>query len=148
MSKFMYKVVRDDQTLNSLCIWLKKQAFPYTVSFAPGEVRTSRQNKLLRKWCKEIGAQTGADPESVRGYAKLHHGVPILIRDNKAFEAEWNEHIRPLPYEFQARLMKVPFDMAVTRNMNREQEAEMLDSFYNEMSERGYKMTLPKAKSQ
>ncbi len=126
---------------------LAKDKLPFTVSIAEGKHRSSEQNRLQRKWMTEIAEQIpGDDAEHWRGYCKLHFGVPILRNENEAFKREYDEIIRPMPYEIKLKLMMVPFDFGVTRLMNTKQKTAYLDRINRHFSEQGVVLTQPEDK--
>lgn len=115
--------------LEQLIALLNARPMPFTVSIAKGKMRTDRQNHLQRMWCQEVAEQLGdQSAEQARGYSKLHFGVPILRSENEAFAAEYDEIIKPLPYEHKLRLMQEPFDFKVTRLMTTDQKTRFLDA--------------------
>lgn len=141
------RIVETEYDRKMLLRYLEKQAAPFTVSITPGKHRTTRQNKLQRRWMQEIGEQQGMSAEEVRGFCKLHYGVPILRRDNEVFRAEYDTIVRPLPYELKLKLMQVPFDFGVTRIMNTKQKTEYLDTVFRQFSEQGVILTNPEGQA-
>lgn len=117
---------------------------PITVTITKGKHRTTAQNRLQRKWVQEIAEQKGEETaEDVRGFCKLHMGIPILRNENEAFKAEYDLIIKPLPYEFKLRMMKVPLDWPVTSLMNTKQLTTYLDEIHRTYSEQGVVLTIP-----
>jgi hypothetical protein len=124
--------------------FLENQKLPLTIEIQAGRRRTSHQNRLQRKWMVEISEQLGdRTPEEVRGYCKLHFGVPILRNENDAFCHEYDAIVRPLPYEHKLKLMMVPFDFGVTRIMTTRQKTAYLDAIQKHFSEQGVVLTDP-----
>lgn len=140
----MQYVVRHPNDWETLARRVAAMTPPITVSIMEGEQRSTRQNKLQRKWCHEVAEQLGdRTPEEVRGYSKLHFGVPILREEDAAFRAEYDAIIRPLPYEAKLRLMMEPFDFGVTRQMTTKQKTAYLDAMFRHWSELGVQLTRP-----
>lgn len=138
------RIVETEQNRDMLVKFIMGKKLPITVSIADGKHRTNDQNHLQRKWIQEISAQLGdTAPEEVRGYCKLHFGVPILRNENDVFRAEYDVVIMPLPYEHKLKLMMVPFDFGVTRIMNTRQKTEYLDAMHRHFSEQGIILTNP-----
>ena len=138
------RVISQPQHLRSLTALLSNHAMPFTVNVSKGKPRTSQQNRLQRMWMQEAAEQLGTDTaEGFRGYCKLHFGVPILRAENETFCAEYDEVIRPLPYEHKLRLMKVPFDFGVTRLMTTPQKKQYLDAVQAHLSGLGVDLTDP-----
>jgi len=124
--------------------FIEQQNGPITVTITKGKHKTNEQNRLQRLWMKEISEQLGdRSAEDVRAYCKLHIGIPILRNENDAFKAEYDEVIKPLPYELKLRMMKVPLDWAVTRLMTTKQLSTYLDTVHREFSEQGIYLTNP-----
>lgn len=124
--------------------FIEGKKLPFTSTLTDGKHRTTDQNKLQRLWVNEIAAQLGdQSAEEVRGYCKLHMGVPILRNENEAFRKEYDDVIRPLAYEHKLKLMMVPFDFGVTRIMSTKQKTAYLDSIHRHFSEKGIILTNP-----
>lgn len=138
------RIVETEQARDMLVKFIMGKKLPITVSIADGKHRTNDQNDLQRKWVMEISAQLGdRTPEEVRGYCKLHFGVPILRNENDVFRAEYDAVIMPLPYEHKLKLMMVPFDFGVTRIMNTRQKTAYLDAIHRHFTEQGVILTNP-----
>ena len=120
--------------------WL---GYPCTVSIRRGAGRTNAQNRLAQQWASDVSVQLGdRTPEEVRGYFKLHHGVPIR-REDEAFAAAYDRTIRPLPYKAKLDCMMVPIDMPVTRDMTKAELTRYLDSIQTEFATMGVRLTDP-----
>lgn len=138
-------VIKDSTDYAALLVNLERQSLPFTVDIRKGKHRSVRQNKLQRKWLQEIHAQLdGAfdTPEDVRGYCKLHFGVPIM-REDSAFRDGYDRIIKPLSYESKIEIMKEPLDFSVTRLMTTDQHARYLDAMYKHWTEQGIQLTHP-----
>ena len=117
--------------------------YPCTVSIRAGVLRSTAQNSLAQQWAADVSAQLGdRTPEEARGYFKLHHGVPIR-REDEAYAAEYDRDIRPLPYAMKLKLMQVPYDLAVTRDMKVKELTRYLDSIQREFLAMGVHLTDP-----
>jgi hypothetical protein len=140
------RVVETEYDRKMLLRFIENQKLPLTASIVPGKHRSTEQNKLQRLWVKEVAEQMPGSFESaehVRGYCKLHFGVPILRNENEAFCTEYDAIVRPLPYEHKLKLMMVPFDFGVTRIMMTRQKTAYLDTVYRHFSEQGVVLTDP-----
>ncbi len=138
------RIVDTDQARDMLVKFIMGKNMPFTCSITDGKHRSSDQNRLQRQWVMEISAQLGDQtPEEVRGYCKLHFGVPILRNENDVFKAEYDAVIMPLPYEHKLKLMMVPFDFGVTRIMTTRQKTTYLDTVHRHFSEQGLILTNP-----
>lgn len=140
------RIVETEKERQMLIKFVQSHKLPFTATVTAGKHRTTLQNKLQRLWVKEIAEQLGDQtPEEVRGYCKLHIGVPLLREENEAFRKGYDEVIRPLPYEFKLKAMMVPLDMPITRIMTTRQKKAYLDAIHREFSERGIVLTDPEA---
>lgn len=120
------------------------QKLPFTIDITKGRRRTVEQNRLQRLWLNEAADQLGdRSAEELRGYCKLHHGVPILRNENEAFKKAYDSVIRPLPYEDKLRAMMIPLDMPVTRLMSTDQKTRYLDAIAADFMEQGVVLTDP-----
>lgn len=138
------RIVETEIERSALLRFIGRHKLPLTVNVTAAGKRTSRQNRLNRQWMLDIAAQLdGWEAEYARGYCKLHFGVPILRNDDEVFCAEYDEVVRPLPYEHKIKLMMVPFDFGVTRLMNTKQQTAYLDSVHRAFSEMGVALTDP-----
>ncbi len=138
------RTVDTEQARDMLMKFVAGKKLPFTCSITDGKHRTNDQNALQRKWVLEIASQLGdRTPEEVRGYCKLHFGVPILRNENDVFKAEYDAVIMPLPYEHKLKLMMVPFDFGVTRIMTTRQKTAYLDAVHRHFSEQGIILTNP-----
>lgn len=137
------RIIETEQARDMLVKFIQGRPLPFTATLTDGKHRTTHQNRLQRQWMVEIAAQLGdRTPEEVRGYCKLHFGIPIL-RENDAFRKDYDELVRPLPYEAKLKLMMEPFDFGVTRIMSTRQKTEYLDAVHRHFSEQGVVLTNP-----
>lgn len=137
------RIIETEQARDMLVKFIQGRPLPFTATLTDGKHRTTHQNRLQRQWMVEIAAQLGdRTPEEVRGYCKLHFGIPIL-RENDAFRKDYDNLVRPLPYEAKLKLMMEPFDFGVTRIMSTRQKTEYLDAVHRNFSEQGLVLTNP-----
>ena len=140
------RIVETEYDRKMLLRFIENQKLPFTATVVAGKHRTTEQNKLQRLWVKEIAEQAPGSFESaehVRGYCKLHFGVPILRNEDDTFCREYDAVIRPLAYELKLKLMMVPFDFGVTRIMTTKQKTAYLDMLHRHFSEQGIVLTDP-----
>jgi len=118
---------------------------PVTVTIAKGKNRSIEQNRLQRLWLNEAAEQldNNQTAEELRGYCKLHFGVPILRESNEDFRAAYDRVIKPLAYELKLLAMMEPLDFPVTRLMTTKQSTEYLDAIHKHFSELGCRLTDP-----
>jgi hypothetical protein len=142
------RVIRNEADLALLVQYLRARPRPYTVDVAKGMKRSTEQNRLNRLWVGEIAEQLGDQtPEEVRGFCKLHFGVPILRAENTLFRERYDTVIKPMPYEHKLLAMQVPLDFPVTRLMKVNEEHRYLEAVCQFFLERGIVLTNPETKS-
>ena len=123
---------------------IRRAPIPYTIEITKGAKRSVQQNRLQRLWINEGAEQLdGWAPEDLRAYCKLHYGVPILRNESASFKDQYDNVIRPLPYEMKLELMKVPIDFPVTRLMTTAQTTRYLDDMYHAITAMNAKLTEP-----
>lgn len=124
--------------------YVREHRLPFTVDVTKGKRRSVEQNRLQRLWLNEVSEQLNdRTPEEVRGYCKLHGGVPILRNENEQFREAYDRIIRPHSYEEKLEMMMVPLDFPVTRLMTTEQKTRYLDWVVQTFSKQGVVLTLP-----
>lgn len=100
------------------------------VSLRVGRDRTLDQNALWFSLYQRITEMTQiGEVEDARRICKLHHGVPIMRRDDPDFRDGWNRIFLHLTYEEKLALMGEcslfgPDGFPVTRLFNRAQGVE------------------------
>ena len=126
--------------------FIERQKLPLSLDIQHERHRTTQQNRLQRQWMNDIAGQTqGHHAEYWRGYCKLHFGVPIMRAESEDFAAIYDEVIRPLEYEHKIKLMCVPIDLPVTRDMNSRQMTAYLNDVQQHFAEQGIVLTDPEA---
>ena len=117
---------------------------PLTITVTSGASRSLEQNKLQRLWCMEAAEQLGdRTAEEVRGFCKLHYGVPIMREGHDDFRETYDRLIKPLPYETKLAFMMEPLDLPITRLMTVGEKSQYLDAMHKGLSELGVKLTEP-----
>lgn len=138
------RFIESESGRTSLLRFIEKQKLPFVAEIQPGRARTVAQNKLQRLWLNEVSEQMGdRTPEEVRGFCKLHFGVPIMRAASEGFQQTYDEVIRPLPYAAKIKLMMVPLDLPVTRLMNTKNTTQYLDEIYQHFTGEGVALTQP-----
>lgn len=138
------RFIESPEGLVALIKFLEREERPFTVSIARGGARTSKQNRLFRRWLMEIQAQTEQETvEYWRGYCKLHMGVPILRNDDEAFRVGYDKTVKPLPYERKMECMMEPIAMPVTSRMTTKQMTLFLDDMHRHFAEQGIELSVP-----
>ena len=114
------------------CISDKKKT---TVCFLEAD-RTTEQNSVLWGIISDIVKADKGDTEvSVRRYIKLHFGIPILRSSDVAFQARYDETLKPLDYETKLKIMDF---VDVTSLLSYEQFERMLKEVVAHYTEQGY----------
>lgn len=122
---------------------LKRRKLPLSVEMQYAEHRTYKQNRLQREWLTQASEWTGHEKEYLRGYCKLHFGVPILRNENEEFKRVYDKLVMPYSYEEKIIFMMVPYDFKVTRLMTTVQKTKYLDIMYKHFVDMGCVLTVP-----
>lgn len=122
---------------------IQKAKLPFSISAVSGKHRSNAQNRLMQKWYREIAKQWYETPEYVRGYCKLHFGIPILRNENSNFKERYDAVLKNKTYEDKMALMMTPFDLPVTSIMTTRQHKEYLDTMSQFFIEKGFALTEP-----
>lgn len=136
-------VVKSEEDRRALLKLLQGRDLPFTVGITKGEQRTLAQNRLQRLWLQQLQEQGDQSAEDYRAWCKLHLGVPILRAEEDDFCAQYDETVRPLPYETKLKLMRVPIDFPVTRLMTTSQHSRYLDAIHQHFSDLGFRLASP-----
>lgn len=137
------RIIETDWERKQAIRFIENHKLPLTLRIEAVGKRTARQNRLNRQWMIDIAEHLGDQPEYWRGYCKLHFGIAILKAEDADFAKEYDEVVKPLPYEMKLKLMQEPFDFGVTRRMTVKQQTAYLDSVHRDFSERGVALTDP-----
>lgn len=143
------RIVEDEFARKLLISFIERQDVPFTVNVSAGGRRSIKQNRLIHLWMNEIHQQMEGSFESaeqVRGYCKLHHGVPILRAADDHFRERYDAEFKPLPYELKLKCMMVPIEMPVTSRMTVKQLTAYLDAVHQEFAAQGVELTIPEDK--
>ena len=138
------RAIRTEHDRAEVIRLIQGRQLPFTVNVVKGAPRSIEQNQLQRMWLNEAQEQGDQTAEEYRAYCKLHLGVPILRNENETFRQQYENTIRPLPYEAKLEVMKVPIDLPVTRIMTSKQKAQYLDAMYQHFRGLGMQLTEPK----
>jgi hypothetical protein len=125
---------------------IQVQKLPFTIEVVKSNPRSLAQNRLQHTWVREIAQQWGDGQyttEEVRGYCKLHYGVPILREDSAEYRAAYDKWVKPLSYEAKLAYMQVPFDFEVSRLFKTDQMTRYLDAIWQFAGEQGWVITNP-----
>lgn len=137
--------VKNGDDLGRVVAFLAQAAPPYVVTFKSGEeTRRDAQNRFAFEAYGQIARLLGdRDLEDVRAETKLHIGVPILRQEDDDFRAEYDETVRPMPYETKIKLMQMPFDFPVTRLMTVKQMSGYISEMLAYWDQQGASVMLP-----
>lgn len=114
-----------------------------TITVRPGIKRSLAQNRLFWQWMQDLESQGDMTASEYRAYCKAYFGVKILRAEDEAFRAQYDQHVRPLPYESKLAIMVEPIDFPVTRLMTVKQEKAFLDAIWNHFTGVGFRLTDP-----
>lgn len=136
-------IIEQETERKALIEGLSKAKLPLSVQVQQGRHRTSAQNRLMNKWYREIATQWYETPEYVRGYCKLHFGIPLLREGNEIFKEKYDAVLKNKTYEDKLALMQFPFELPVTSLMSVKQHKEYLDRMSQFFIEKGFELTEP-----
>lgn len=104
--------------------------------------RTLEQNALSHLWYCEIclHLDNGETVEDIKAYCKLHHGVPIMRRDDVEFREVYDKAIKGLTYEQKREIMKI---LPVTSLMKTAQLSEYLEKVQADFMNKGIMLNFP-----
>lgn len=140
------RFISDAEQLEVWITFLRQQPLPLKVAAVKGSKRSNEQNRLQRKWCNEVAEQLdGWDAETVRGYSKLHFGVPILRAEDDEFCEKYDTIVKGMPYELKIQFMKEPLNLPVTSRMNVSQKTRYLDAMRLHWIAQGVHLAEPEA---
>lgn len=138
------RILETDQEREMFVRFINAYKLPCTVEITKGKRRSVEQNRLQRLWMNEIAEQLGdTSAEEVRALCKLTMGVPILRAENDRFAEQYDQFVKPLPYDHKLQIMAEPLDLPVTRLMTTEQKTRYLDHVYRHFTEKGLILTQP-----
>ena len=138
-----HRIIESTADVANFATLLNGLKLPVTVEWQKGRDRSLAQNRLQFQWAREAAEQRGdMTPEEVRCEWKLHHGVPILRESSASFRDIYDTAIKPLPYEYKLKAMRI---IAVSSEMTVRQMVQYLDTIERECAERGIRLTDPDA---
>lgn len=136
------RIVKNENDLALLKVYLDGRKLPLTVDITEGRDRSVEQNRLAFKWYREISDQTGEDKEDVRARCKLEIGVPILREEQEAYRATYDRFLKPHAYADKLQIIR-DLDIPVTSLMNVEQMSRYMDLVFRRHAEKGLVLTIP-----
>lgn len=109
-----------------------------TFSWRVGRNMSEDQRKMTFELYSRIGHQLyGGDIDQARAECKLHHGVPIMRRDNVDYNHKYMQVIIGLDYDIKLSLMLPPLEFPVTSCMGIRQCREYIDLVIKKYTELG-----------
>ena len=103
--------------------------------------RSILQNSLAAGWYKELAEKLDSDnADGWKCYCKLHHGVPIMRRDDDEFKEVYDTALKGLTYEKKLQVMKI---LPVTSLMNTVQLNEYLETVQADFESKGVFLLFP-----
>lgn len=130
-------VVRDQHTLtqaqqNIAALFAKHGWLKLTPTT---QKRSLDANSLSHVWYSEISRQKrDYSAHEYKCICKLHHGVPILRRDNEEFRAFYDRFFKHLSYQEKLQAMN---HLSVSSTMSKEQMTEYMSEIQNTYGPQG-----------
>ena len=103
--------------------------------------RSLDQNRMQHRWYRDLAKQGDLTALEYRSYCKAHFGVPLLCLHDEAFREQYNDCIRPLPYEQKLSLMGGVIDLPITSRMSVQIMAQYLKAMSDFWLEKGMQLT-------
>ena len=89
--------------------------------------RSLQQDKLAHAWYRHISKTTQEDtPYRIKGFCKLHFGVPILRGESDKFCEMYDRLIKPASYEWKIDIMSQPDIFPVTSLLTTSQMSDYM----------------------
>lgn len=138
-----HAVIKSHDDLGRAFGKLSQAKLPVTLSWIEGETRSSRMNRLLHLWFKEIAQhQGGTTPGKVKAECNLAYGVPIKRRDDPEWFAAFDYIFQSLNYASKLAALE-RLDIPVTRSMKVKQLLEYMDALEGDYRPQGVNLTDP-----
>lgn len=134
-------VIKDEHTLKmTLQAVVKMFNKNGWLSLTPSTKKRSRDaNSLSHAWYKEIADQKcDQSAFDYKCQCKLHHGVPILRRDNEEFRAFYDRFFKHLAYTEKLDAIK---HISITSTFNKDQMKEYLTEMQRTYAGQGIILT-------
>lgn len=112
-----------------------------TVSIAEGKSRSLDQNAISHAWYEQVARELREYTAlEVKGFCKLHFGVPILRLADDDFRAKYDRAVKPMAYEDKLTLMEW---FPVTSLMTTPQLSQYLEAMQKHYSSHGVWLQFP-----
>jgi len=106
--------------------------------------RSAQLNAMLYSWYHAAARATGEDtPAGIRGFCKLHFGVPIMRAQDPQFNLDYTNAVIGLPYESKIKLMSVDGWFPVSSLMKTGPFIEYLKDIQSHYAEQGVQLLFP-----
>jgi len=130
--------IHNENHLAAAMLKLSKAKLPSVVSIEDFHVdRSLPLNSLSHAWYSQISRTTKEDlPARIKGYCKLHFGVPILRAESEDFCETYDRIIKSLPYETKIDIMSQPDWFPITSLMDNAQFVHYLEDIQKHYSDR------------
>lgn len=121
--------IHNETHLANAMLILSKSKLPVVVSIEDFHVdRSLPLNSLSHAWYSQISRTTKEDmPAQVKGFCKLHFGVPILRAESAEFCETYDRIIKPMAYETKLDIMSQPDWFPITSLMDNAQFIHYLE---------------------
>lgn len=137
------RTIQTPDQIPSLLRLIGNRKLPVTVTVTDGAAKTTRQNRTMFMWFKEVADQLGdRTAAEVQAECKLTIGVPLLRAENEAFRLTYDRLLRPMTYEDKLEAM-MQFDLPITRLMTTKQHTAFLDAVFRKFTQQGVVLTMP-----
>ena len=99
-------VVQHEHQRSTAVIDASNAEIPFVQTIKPYKKdRSQEQNRLSHAWYAQVAAELREDtPAGVKGFCKLHFGVPILRGESEEFCDIYDRLIKPQTYEWKIEI--------------------------------------------
>ena len=142
----IFWTIRNAEQLANLIQFESQMPFPFDAQVKPHNPdRSLDQNSMFYALYDQAGKQwDGEDKNTVRRYCKLHHGVPIALRDDEDLRGWYDKKLRAWTYEEKLEAMEF---LPVTSNFSVKQGSEYIDRIIHDFADKGFLMTDPRGEA-
>ena len=130
-------IIKNEYQRGEAVLSVTDAELPFAMTIKPYKKnRSQEQNRLSHAWYAQVAATLREDTAAgVKGYCKLHFGVPIL-REDTDFSEVYDATIKTLSYEQKILIMSHPDLFPVTSLMKTGQLSLYLEQIQQHYADR------------
>lgn len=138
-------VKNTEQQVDACLLISSRSKFPFTIKVTDGLPRSLKQNRLYHKWMGELAEQGDLTAEEYTAHCKLYIGMGLLMAE----DLQYKEYIERMlkgrfhTIEEKLEIMKEPYGLPVSSQMNTKQFTMYLDAIHKKFTAQGFHLTEP-----